>query len=183
MTGPDDDELMRRFRRGDAAAFEALYERYRVRLWRYLGRLSGNRERTADLFQDTWRRVIEGSGKYHGSGRFAAWLFRIARNRWADDCRRRGRAPVPSSVRPDQLAGDGSNPVAEAQVDEDAKRLAAAFDRLPDAQKETFLLRREAQLDLESIAALTGVGAETAKSRLRYATAALRGSIAESSEP
>lgn len=181
MTGPD-DELMRRFRHGDDAAFEALYERYRVRLWRYLARLCGGRDRAADLFQDTWGRVIAAGNHYHGSGRFPAWLFRIARNLWADDCRRRGRTPAPAPVQPDNLAGHDHDPVAATQVEESSRRLADSFDRLPDEQKETFLLRREAGLDLASIAALTGVGTETAKSRLRYATNTLRKSLAERTE-
>ncbi|MEK7733822.1 MAG: sigma factor-like helix-turn-helix DNA-binding protein, partial [Pseudomonadota bacterium] len=45
---------------------------------------------------------------------------------------------------------------------------------LPEAQREAFLLREEGDLSVEEIAAATGVNAETAKSRLRYAVAKLR---------
>jgi len=45
---------------------------------------------------------------------------------------------------------------------------------LPALQREAFLLREEAGLSLEEIALATGVTAETAKSRLRYAVAKLR---------
>ncbi len=50
----------------------------------------------------------------------------------------------------------------------------AAFATLPAAQREAFLLHQEGGLDLAEIAALTGTGVETVKSRIRYAIAKLR---------
>ena len=55
-----------------------------------------------------------------------------------------------------------------------SQRLKAAFATLPAAQREAFLLHQEGGLDLAEIAALTGTGVETVKSRIRYATAKLR---------
>ena len=55
-----------------------------------------------------------------------------------------------------------------------AKKLLGLIADLPDAQRETFLLREEAGMSIEEIAVATGVNAETAKSRLRYAVAKLR---------
>ena len=53
--------------------------------------------------------------------------------------------------------------------------------RLPDAQREAFLLQQEGELSIEEIAAATGVSRETAKSRLRYAVAKLRASLGKES--
>ena len=50
---------------------------------------------------------------------------------------------------------------------------------LPSAQREAFLLQQEGGLSLAEIAAVTGVGTETVKSRLRYALAKLRGDLAD----
>jgi RNA polymerase sigma-70 factor (ECF subfamily) len=50
---------------------------------------------------------------------------------------------------------------------------------LPDAQREAFVMREEGGLSVEEIAAATGVNAETAKSRLRYAIAKLRRGLEE----
>jgi RNA polymerase sigma-70 factor (ECF subfamily) len=52
--------------------------------------------------------------------------------------------------------------------------LLAALDALPPGQRDAFLLQAEGGMSVADIAAATGVGAETAKSRLRYARAALR---------
>ena len=54
-----------------------------------------------------------------------------------------------------------------------------AIESLPDEQRTAFVLRMENELSLEDIAAVTGVGRETAKSRLRYAMARIRELVAE----
>ena len=53
----------------------------------------------------------------------------------------------------------------------------AELDALPDEQRHAFLLQYEGGLSLAEIAELTGVGMETEKSRLRYATAKLRSAL------
>lgn len=57
---------------------------------------------------------------------------------------------------------------------EASQRLEAAFAALPAAQREAFLLHQEGGLELAEIAALTGTGIETVKSRIRYAVTKLR---------
>jgi len=54
-----------------------------------------------------------------------------------------------------------------------------AVESLPDAQREAFLLHEEGGLTIDEIAVLTGVGHETAKSRLRYAMTRLRTQLTE----
>ena len=55
-----------------------------------------------------------------------------------------------------------------------SRRLKAACASLPAVQREAFLLHQEGGLELGEIAALTGAGVETVKSRIRYAVAKLR---------
>ena len=62
-----------------------------------------------------------------------------------------------------------------------AERLLAALAALPEAQREAFLLQQEGELSIEEIAVATGVGRETAKSRLRYAVAKLRAGLEKAS--
>ena len=79
MDDADSDEnLMLRYAAGQARAFDVLYGRYRVRLLRYLVRLTGQTAVAEELYQDTWSRVIDARARYSPTARFAAWLFRIA---------------------------------------------------------------------------------------------------------
>ncbi len=64
-----------------------------------------------------------------------------------------------------------------------SRRLVELLLELPEAQREVFLLREEAGMSLDEIAAATGVSHETAKSRLRYALAKLRRGLAPDTEP
>jgi RNA polymerase sigma-70 factor, ECF subfamily len=182
-SGPGDDELMLRYRGGDAVAFEALYRRHRAPLYRFLLRQLGDAALAEEIFQDVWMRVIDARGRYEARARFPSWLYAIAHNRLMDAHRADGRAQFLDGEEND--AALENVPAAElpAHVWLDRKRAAerlfAALARLPDAQREAFLLQQEGDLSLEEIAAATGVSRETAKSRLRYAVAKLRAALGE----
>ena len=174
-----DEALMLRYRDGDAAAFEALYRRHRGPLYRYFLRQGRERAAAEEMYQDVWTGVIRSRARYRPTAKFTTWLYRMAHNRLMDEFRRRhGREPLsfddPGAALADPPAPAGADPQREAEHREQAGRLLAALAALPEAQREAFLLHEEAGLSLEEIAAATGVGFETAKSRLRYAVARLR---------
>jgi RNA polymerase sigma-70 factor (ECF subfamily) len=176
---PDDGQLMCRYADGDVAAFDVLYERHRLPLWRFLLRLLADEAATADVFQDTWARVVAAADRYRPTAPFPAWLYRIAHHCCVDHWRRKGRqAQREVAADEDWLAAlpDPAEPGPDswASREQALEALAREVERLPEAQRTAFLMYAEAGLSLEDIAAATGVGPETAKSRLRYATAKLR---------
>src|SRR5882672_10885566 len=63
-----DEELMLRYGKGDAGAFEALYRRHRLPLYRFLLRQVGNAESAEELFQDLWMRVVNSRGRPVAAG-------------------------------------------------------------------------------------------------------------------
>jgi RNA polymerase sigma-70 factor, ECF subfamily len=181
-SGPGDDELMLRYRDGDAVAFEALYRRHRAPLYRFLLRQLGDTGRAEEIFQDVWMRVIDARERYQPRARFSAWLYAIAHNRLMDHHRadRADRLDLEESERVlDELPADELPAHVWLDRKRAAERLFAALARLPEAQREAFLLQQEGELSVEEIAQATGVSRETAKSRLRYAVAKLRASLGE----
>ena len=173
------------YRDGDGAAFELLYRRWRGPLYRYFLRQCGHAGQADELFQDVFMRVIGAAASYEPSARFATWLFRIAHNRLIDHWRRTGREPVdplPSGGDGDACEFDPPGP-ENAAPDRRAEQkqlgdaLMAALNELPEVQREAFLLAEEGGLTLEEIASISGVGRETIKSRLRYATGKLRNKL------
>jgi RNA polymerase sigma-70 factor (ECF subfamily) len=180
-SGPGDDELMLRYRAGDAVAFEALYRRHRAPLYRFVLRQLGDAAAAEEVFQDVWMRVIDARGRYEARARFGSWLYAIAHNRLMDAYRAAGRAQLVGQDEAERALE--SLPAGElpAHVWLDRKRAAerlfAALGRLPEAQREAFLLQQEGELSVEEIAQVTGVSRETTKSRLRYAVAKLRESL------
>jgi RNA polymerase sigma-70 factor (ECF subfamily) len=185
-----DEDLMAAYAAGQASAFEALYDRHQMRLWRYIFRSVRDNATADDLAQDVWLRVARQAGAYQPRAgapgrpvaRWTTWLFTLARNRVIDHARAARPAvsldePLDDGERTvaDTLAApSGFGPVRRIENRQQAAQLLAALDALPPEQRDAFLLQAEGEMSVAEIAAATGVGAETAKSRLRYARAALR---------
>ncbi len=172
---------MARYAGGDAAAFGELYRRHEMRVWRFLERNVHNAATADELMQEVWFAVARDAPRYRASARFTTWLFTIAHNRMIDAIR--ARRPVVSldtmgyDAEPVALqltAAAGAGPLQEAIASDQAMALNRAVEQLPGDQREVFLLHIEGELGLEEIAAITGCGFETAKSRLRYARTKLR---------
>jgi RNA polymerase sigma-70 factor (ECF subfamily) len=187
MAAGDDDsdeELMERYRDGDAAAFDGLYRRHKGGVFRYLLRQCGERAVAEELFQDVWMNLIRARASYAVEARFSTYLYRIAHNRLIDHYRARaGGVPLSFDAEDgpdiDALpAPRGDDPMVAADLREQAARLLAAIALLPEAQREAFLLQQESGMSVEEIAQATGVNRETAKSRLRYALGRLRAQLA-----
>jgi RNA polymerase sigma-70 factor, ECF subfamily len=186
MAPDDDGDLMLRYARGDMRAFETLYRRHRAPLYRYLVRQTHHAETANDLFQEVWSKVIASRDRYEPRAQFRTFLYRIAQNCFIDHCRR-------SSVRNESNGGEDGWEAALPGSEQDRPdtcaehaqlmaRYRAALAALPAEQRDVFLLY-ESGLSLEEIATLSAVGTETAKSRLRYAVAKLRATLAPPAEP
>ena len=175
-----DEDLMQGYASGDAADFDRLYARHKGGVYRYLLRHCGNAGTAEELFQDVWMNVIRARATYAPSAKFATWLYRIAHNRIVDHWRATGRVELVHAVDDDDdplesiPAERGDEPDARAGAREIGARLTAALAAIPPAQREAFLLHQEGGLDLAEIAAITGTGVETVKSRIRYAVNKLR---------
>jgi RNA polymerase sigma factor (sigma-70 family) len=175
-TEETDENLMLRFGRGDAAAFELLYRRHESRVFRYLHRNLRNEASANDLMQEVWFAVVRNSAAYKPTAKFTTWLFTIAHNRMVDMIRAGGKLQsLDADDLLDSLATDSKlEPPAEVQSQEEAAALLRAVEQLPPEQRSAFLLQAEGELSVEEIAAATGSSFETVKSRLRYARAKLR---------
>ncbi|WP_242108082.1 RNA polymerase sigma factor [Luteimonas aquatica] len=171
-----DESLMAAYAGGDVAAFEQLYARHRLRLHRFLLRQLRDAALADEFFQDVWQRVIAARLDWKPDGSFSSWLYRIAHNRLGDHWRAlKHRPPAPDNA--DERAAripDPDTPERSLSEFEQRRLVQLALDELPEEQREVILLRLEQELTLEEIGAVTGVGRETVKSRLRYAMDKLR---------
>ena len=92
MGEASDEDLMLRYGKGDVRAFELLYRRHRLPLYRFLLRQAGDAAAAEDLFQDIWMRVVNSRARYEVRAKFTAWVYAIAHNRLMDFFRANGRA-------------------------------------------------------------------------------------------
>jgi RNA polymerase sigma-70 factor (ECF subfamily) len=183
VSDDEDAQLMLAYARGDMRAFETLYARHRAALYRYLVRQSRDNETAHDLFQEVWSRVIVNRLRYEPRAKFRTFLFTLAHNCFIDHCRRMKARPqgigIEDADAADLLSTErDALPEMELERHEASRRYRAALAQLPQEQRDVYLLHEESDLSLEEIARVTGVGAETAKSRLRYAVGKLKAALA-----
>lgn len=177
-----DEALALAYKAGDNSAFEVLYARWRGRLYRYFLRQCGHAGQADELFQETFLRIIGAAEHYEVTAKFSTWIFSIAHNLLIDHWRKSGREPVletplgeeDENREIDMPAPESAVPDHQAAQRQLGAAIIAAVAALPDVQREAFLLAEEGDLTLEEVARIAGVGRETIKSRLRYATRKLR---------
>jgi len=176
---PDDSALMLRYKDGDTAAFEMLYRRHNDALYRYLLRLCRHPAAAEDVFQEVWGKIIQSRTNYRPTAKFTSFIYRVAHNCFIDHVRRNKRHSGNSDLDPDLHADPSELPDTLVERSMAKERLALALYRLPDEQRDVFLLHEEAGLGLDEIAFVTGCSREAAKSRLRYAVGKLRDALLE----
>ena len=134
------------------AAFAALYRRYVGPVHRYLYSRAHNAADADDLTADVFTEALKALPRYRERGRFAAWLFTIARRKAAGHHRRR-RPQVPL----DQAASAPAatpDPLAVTIRNESLASLAAVLARLDEDQQELLRLRYAAGLTYGEIGEL-----------------------------
>lgn len=186
-----DEELVRLFNEGDAAAFEVVLRRYQRPLFNFILRSVRERDRAEELLQDVFLKVIQRSSEFQGNSKFSTWLYTIARNLCIDTSRKmvfRRHRSLDAPVKADEAEGASlldrvASPVPEADrevIGQDLQvRIAAAVDELPEEQREVFLMREVSNMAFKEIADVVGVPENTVKSRMRYALERLQRALAE----
>lgn len=175
-----DDKLVQAYANGNHKAFDTLLDRHKGRLLSYIFQHCNNRQLAEDIFQETFVKAIITiqNGNYTENGKFANWLFRIARNLVIDHFRREsGEGTVSTDDTYDILNRKEFSDITiedsmvELQTRNDIRRLVKA---LPKLQREVLVMRYYQNLSFKEIAEKTNVSINTALGRMRYAILNMR---------
>ena len=118
-------ELLKRFRRGDPEAFEALFRQFQAEVYGWIVRIVRDPSAAEDLTVETFWRIHRARGRFDPGASFAAWARRIATNLAIDHLRQTRR----EVALPDDLAQPGS--ADRIECGEMRRQIADAFRRLP----------------------------------------------------
>lgn len=176
-----DYELVELYENGNDNAFDELLQRHQSYVYSYILFLVKEEDKADDIFQETFTRAIIAirSHKYQTTGKFSAWLIRIAHNLIIDTTRETesGKQITQEKFTPIILndirlseSGVEKNIIEQQKADQIRKML----DYLPDVQREVILLRFYEDLSFKEIAEKTGVSINTSLGRMRYALINLR---------
>ena len=176
-----DEELVALYAKGSNPAFDVLLNRYKSSLHSYIYYIVRDRDLTEDVFQETFVKAIVTikQGRYSETGKFKAWIMRIAHNLIIDNFRQERNENTISNDEVDVdlfndirlCDGTAEDEMVQNQVFADVKKLVR---HLPDNQREVLEMRYYQDMSFKEIAEVTGVSINTALGRMRYAILNMR---------
>ncbi|HET9992391.1 MAG TPA: sigma-70 family RNA polymerase sigma factor, partial [Kofleriaceae bacterium] len=176
-----DDVALARARTGDPAALRTLIELYQDRVFALIFRMLLGRgtERTHDLAQETFVRVLRGLAQFdpRGAAKLSTWILTIATRVVLNERRRAGRDRA--QLDDDAIARAASADRADHSLERTqlAEALTAGIAALPDDQRAVFVLREYHELEYSEIAAALEIEENTVRSRLHRARTSLRAAL------
>ena len=177
-----DEELALSYIDGSNEAFDLLLSHNQSKLFSYILFVVRDRDIADDLFQETFVKVITKlqQGKYSPTGKFSAWVMRIAHNVIMDWYRAQRAEKVVEAPKDNDLSNIGGIDTVIANIESqfvnsqtlsDVKRL---MNLLQASQREVVFMRFYQEMSFKEIAETTGVSINTSLGRMRYAILNLR---------
>ena len=167
--------------KGSNEAFDTLLNRHSDRVYSYIQHIVKDSALADDIFQETFVKAITTikQGRYSESGKFSAWITRIAHNLIIDNFRQEKSENTFSADtddvdifnRRDLADGNIEDTLVKEQIHTDVRRI---MDSLPDSQREVIDMRFFRDMSFKEIAEATGVSINTALGRMRYAVLNMR---------
>jgi RNA polymerase sigma factor (sigma-70 family) len=167
-----DEIIMKRVKEGNLAELSVLFERYHVRLYNFMLRLTLNRSVSQDLTQNLFYRIIKYRHTFKEDHSFKSWIYQLARNIHVDYCKQQQKA----AERYTQVEEYNENVAGEKEGfnEEEYERLDRAMARLTPEQKEILVLSRFQGLKYEEISSIRDLSVPAIKVQVHRAIKQLR---------
>jgi RNA polymerase sigma-70 factor (family 1) len=171
--------LLQQISQGDEASFQAIYDRYKGKLYSYILRIADSRESAEDAVHDVFLKIWDGREKLPEVRNFGAYLFRTARNHAISGFRRMAKETL-------ILAELGNEPVPTLHtIDPITQKeirtfIQEAVAKLSPQQRKVFMLSRHDGLRHEEISEKLGISIHTVRAHLGEALRFLREEIGRS---
>ena len=178
-----DVALVRRARDGEFGAFETLFERHRLLVYRFAYQMTSRRDDAEDLVQDAFVRAYQNLHRYRDEAKFTTWLLRIVANLCTDQARMSTRR---SALEQQEAAGaldwmtlgETEDPITNLEDEQRRIALRKALHALPTHHRTMIVLRDIEEREYPEIAEVLGCSIGGAKLRVLRARRALRDRIA-----
>ncbi|MBC8201662.1 MAG: sigma-70 family RNA polymerase sigma factor [Planctomycetes bacterium] len=161
--------------KGDELSWRFLVDAYSHRVFALIRSKCGNEELAEEITQSTFCTIAQKLATYTETGKFEAWLFRIAMNRMRDEMRRRKRHAVPME---NEMIGVLSKGVTDERDDDEAAvaiaRLRTAVRQLSSSDQDIIHMRHSAGMSYKQIADVLGEPLGTVLARQHRALGKLR---------
>lgn len=177
-----DEQLAVLYIKGNNCAFDLLLKRNQTKLFTYIMFVVRDEERANDVFQETFVKAISKmhESKYSDTGKFCAWLMRIAHNIIMDSFRANKNRRIIDNDSDNNISNIGNsilidnnieNRFVNEQILKDVRKM---MNCLPESQREVVFMRFFQDMSFKEIADTTGVSINTSLGRMRYAILNMR---------
>jgi len=178
-----DGALVRKARDGDYAAFEKLFDRHRVLVYRFAYQMTSRRDDAEDIVQEAFVRAYQNLHRYRDEAKFTTWLLRIVTNLCTDQVRMSQRRLAleqqeAAGALDWMTTGDIEDPIQNLEADRRRIALRKALNALPPHHKAVIVLRDIEEREYPDMAAILGCTVGGAKLRVLRARRALKERIA-----
>ena len=172
MAEISDEIIMKRVKEGNLAELSVLFERYHVRLYNFMLRLTFDRSVSQDLTQNLFYRIIKYRHTFKEDHSFKSWIYQMARNIHVDFCNQQQKA----TERYTQVEEYNENFAEEKEGfnEEEYEKLDRAMARLTPEQKEILVLSRFQGLKYEEISSIRDLSVPAIKVQVHRAIKQLR---------
>src|SRR6476620_142094 len=175
-----DEDLMQLVRRGDAAAFEAVYDRHATAAFSLAYRMCGTRSAAEDVVQEAFLSLWRSGARYdRARGSVRTWVLGIVHNRAIDSLRRsvvHDRRRASDEGIEERFEAKDRTDVAVARLDE-AQEIRQVLTTLPPEQSRVIELAYFGGFTQTEIASMLDTPIGTVKGRMRLGLEKLRGQL------
>ena len=178
-----DESLVKRAREGDFDAFEVLFDRHRLLVYRFAYQMVNKRDDAEDMVQEAFVRAYQNLHRYRDEAKFTTWLLRIVSNLCTDQARMSHRRNNLEQKEAQgaldwMTTGSFENPVDNLEQDRRRLALRKAISALPEHHRQMIVMRDIEEREYSDIADVLGCTVGGAKLRVLRARRALRDRIA-----
>ncbi len=180
---PNEAELIKALRAGEAEAYEQLIEQYAEVVYRTAYRLLQNPHDAEDAMQETFLTAYLRINEFEGKARLSSWLYRIVTNKALDILRKHRRKTEAATDSIDDLSEDAAELLADqaavlpedwAERRETAALIREGLESLSPSLRAAFVLFEMEGLSMDEVASALNISTSAAKVRVHRARRALR---------
>jgi len=168
MQTTSDEVLIAKIAQGDRLAMEALFARYRVRVFRFVLRMVRNEATAEDLNSDVFLDVWRQAGTFEGRSAVSTWIFSIARYKALTVLQRRPEEEL-DVERAGTIEDQADDPEVTLAKKDKAAVLRQCLVKLSAEHREIVNLVYYQHKSVEEVAGIVGIPEATVKTRMFYA--------------
>jgi RNA polymerase sigma-70 factor (ECF subfamily) len=164
-----DQDVIEGCQRGEEAAFQALFESHKDKVYSIALRYAGDPAAAMDIAQETFLKLMDRIGQFRGESSFDSWLYRLVVNSCLDHRRREKRLMPLVEEFFDRFRAPQSSALEDLLRDERQRQVQEVVSKLAPEQRIVVVLRYTEGLSYEEIAELLQCSRGTVASRLNRA--------------